>query len=196
MAPRLNRLAIALSSALAVSVGCAGSEYNRDITDTMVDGERLFVAGTLNAKSFREIERQLHQNPQLRVVVLEDIDGSIDDDVNLQTAMLIHDAGLDTLVPADGIIESGGVDLFCAGHNRIAERGARVGVHSWADEDGLEGGDLPPDSEEHSIYLAYFAEVGCPAEFYWFSLEVAPSHGMHYMTDQELLDYGVATEIR
>lgn len=186
-------IALIVCAALA---GCAGNEYTQDITDTLVDGDRLYVAGTLNGKTFNEIKRQLDRHPTLRTVVLEDIDGSIDDEANLQTALLIHDAGLDTYVPADGIIESGAVDLFCAGHNRVAERGARIGVHSWADEDGLEGGEVPSSSDEHAIYLEYFDQVGCPTDFYWFTLEAAPSSGMHYMTETELLEYQVVTELR
>ena len=171
----MHRLAAA-GCVLLAATGCVDSEYYRDITDTLVDGDRLYVSGTLNALTFDEIERQLKRHPELRTVVLEDIDGSIDDDVNLKTAMLIHDAGLDTFVPADGIIESGAVDLFCAGHNRIAERGARIGVHSWADDDGLEGGQVPRSSSEHDIYLDYFKAVDCPVSFYWFTLEAAPAN--------------------
>jgi hypothetical protein len=182
--------------ALLACAGCVASEYDRDITDTLVDGDRLYISGTLNAQTFDEIQRHLERHPDLQTIVLEDIDGSIDDDVNLQTGMLIHEAGLDTFVPADGIIESGAVDLFCAGHNRIAERGARIGVHSWADEDGLEGGHVSRASAEHQIYLDYFNAVDCPVGFYWFTLAAAPADGMYYMSEAELLDYQVATEIR
>ncbi|MEM9572997.1 MAG: alpha/beta hydrolase [Pseudomonadota bacterium] len=190
------RWLVIAACALFAATGCVDSEYYRDITDTLVDGDKLYVAGTLNARTYDEIKSQLERHPDLQTVVLEDIDGSIDDDVNLQTAMLIHEAGLDTFVPADGIIESGAVDLFCAGQNRIAERGARIGVHSWADDNGLEGGQVPRASDEHKIYLDYFSAVDCPVSFYWFTLEAAPADGMHYMSETELLDYQVATEIR
>lgn len=190
------RSAASFLASVTLLSACAGGDYRRDITDTFVDGDRLFVAGTLNAMTYDEIERQLTENPGLKTVILEDIDGSIDDEANLQTAMLIHAAGLDTFVPADGIIESGAVDLFCAGRNRIAERGARIGVHSWADGDGVEGGEISRSSDEHQIYLDYFEAVGCPVSFYWFTLEAAPASGIHYMTEAELIDYQVATEIR
>ena len=178
------------------AAGCTSSEYSQDITDTFVEGDRLYVSGTLNALTYDEIEQHLAAHPGLTTVVLEDIDGSIDDDVNLQTGLLIHAAGLDTYVPEDGQIESGAVDLFCAGRNRIAERGAKIGVHSWAAEDGLEGGDLAQDDPEHQPYIDYFESVSCPVSFYWYTLEAAPADGMHYMTEEELLAQSVATEIR
>lgn len=191
----MKRIAFAAMCA-SLAATCTSSEYSQDITDTFVEGDRLYVSGTLNALTFDEIEQQIAAHPSLATVVLEDIDGSIDDEVNLQTGLLIHQTGLDTFVPADGQIESGAVDLFCAGRNRIAERGAKIGVHSWAAEDGLEGGDLSLDDPEHQPYVAYFETVSCPVSFYWYTLEAAPSDGMHYMTEDELLTYAVATEIR
>lgn len=188
---------VLLASAAAIfAAACTSSEYSQDVTDTFVEGDRLYVSGTLNALTYDEIQRQLAAHPELTTVVLEDIDGSIDDEVNLQTGLLIHQAGLDTYVPEDGQIESGAVDLFCAGRNRIAERDAKIGVHSWAAEDGLEGGDLPQADPEHQPYVTYFETVSCPVSFYWFTLEAAPADGMHYMSEDELLAHSVATEIR
>ena len=191
----MKRLALAFA-VFALAAGCTSSEYSQDITDTFVEGDRLYVSGTLNALTYDEIEQHLAAHPGLTTVVLEDIDGSIDDDMNLQTGLLIHAAGLDTYVPEDGQIESGAVDLFCAGRNRIAERGAKIGVHSWAAEDGLEGGDLAQDDPEHQPYIAYFEAVPCPVSFYWYTLEAAPADSMHYMSEEELLAQSVATEIR
>ncbi|MEL6415781.1 MAG: alpha/beta hydrolase [Pseudomonadota bacterium] len=191
----MKRFVFVISAAM-LAAACTSSEYSQDITDTFVEGDRLYISGTLNALTYDEIEQQIAAHPELKTVVLEDIDGSIDDDVNLETGLLIHEAGLDTFVPADGQIESGAVDLFCAGRNRIAERGAKIGVHSWAAEDGLEGGDLPEDDPEHQPYIAYFETIACPVSFYWYTLEAAPADGMHYMSEDELLTHSVATEIR
>ena len=189
----MKRFALGL---VALAAACTSSEYSQDITDTFVEGNRLYISGPLNALTYDEIAQQILANPGLTTVVLEDIDGSIDDDVNLETGLLIHEAGLDTYVPADGQIESGAVDLFCAGKNRIAESGAKIGVHSWAAEDGLEGGDLPQDDPEDQPYISYFEQVTCPVSFYWYTLEAAPAGDMHYMSEDELLAHSVATEIR
>ena len=189
-------LRIAACLSLLALSACASGEYNSDITDTYVEGDRLYVSGTLNALTYDEIADHLEASPDLTTIVLVDIDGSIDDEINLETGRLIHEAGVDTYVPADGRIESGAVDLFCAGRNRIAEQGALVGVHSWADEDGVEGGALPRSNQEHQMYIDYFSQVGCPISFYWFTLDAAPADGMHYMTLVELRTYEVATEIR
>ena len=175
---------------------CAANEHYQDLTETAIRGDRLYVSGTLNALTYDEIAEALDAHPALTTVVLEDIDGSIDDEINLQTALMIHEAGLDTYLPAHGVIESGAVDLFCAGHNRIAERGARIGVHSWADEDGAEGHALPRTDEGHQIYLDYFGAVDCPVSFYWFTLQAANADDIYYMTEQEWLTHKVVTEIR
>lgn len=167
----------------------------RDMTDTYVDGDKLYMSGTLNAQTYDEVEELLELNPQIKTVVLEHIDGSIDDEINLQTGLMIYNAGLNTYLPSDGFIESGAVDIMCAGKERIIERGAHVGVHSWADDEGGRGDELPKDHAEHEPYLDYFSEVDCGPEFYWFTLDAAGPDDMHIMTEQEWLTYGVATQV-
>lgn len=178
-------------------------ETYRDLTDTKVKGGTLYISGTLNAQTYDEVKKIIDTHPQLHTVVLQEIDGSIDDDINLETGLLIHRAGLRTYVPKDGVIESGAVDLFCAGKQRIAERGAHVGVHAWEeydDSDGDEtvfasGDNVSKDSPEHDMYLDYFREVGCPESFYWFTLQAASADGMHIMTEKELVEQGVVTQM-
>ena len=169
-------------------------ENQIDTTESWVEGDTLFLSGTMNSRTFDEIEKVLRQNPQLTRVEIGEIDGSIDDDVNLATGLLIHKAGLDTHITADSFIESGGVDIFCAGRNRTAERGAHVGVHAWAYNDGsITGEELSQDDAEHQPYLDYFSVVGCPVEFYWFTMEAADADDMYIMSDDELTDQGVVT---
>lgn len=174
-------------------------ETYRDLTDTAVKGDKLYISGTLNAQTYDELKGILDSNPQLKTVVLEDIDGSIDDDVNLETGLLIHQAGLNTFVPKHGFIESGAVDLFCAGKERVAERGAHIGVHAWSETTytgkDMSGDTLTKDSPEHDMYLDYFREVDCPESFYWFTLQAAPADGMHRMTETELVEQGVVTQL-
>ena len=169
-------------------------ENRIDTTDSWVQGNTLYLSGTMNSQTFDEIERVLEQNPQLRRVEIGEIDGSIDDDVNLATGLLIHEAGLDTHINADSFIESGGVDIFCAGRERTAERGAHVGVHAWAyNDDSLSGEELSPDDPEHEPYLDYFSIVGCPVDFYWFTMQAADADDMYVMSDVELLEQNVVT---
>ena len=43
------------------------------------------------------------------------------------------------------------------------------------------------------MYLDYYAEIGTNPAFYWYTLEAAPSSAIHWMSDQEMRDYAVAT---
>ena len=141
------------------------------------------------------LERVLAANPQLARVEIGHIDGSVDDDAALAAGLLIHRAGLDTHLRADSVVESGGVDLFCAGRRRTAEPGAHVGVHAWAYNDRSKTGfALPADDPDHAPYLDYYAEVGCPTAFYWYTLSAAPYDGMHVMDADALRAQGVVTD--
>ncbi|MEM9600179.1 MAG: hypothetical protein AAF926_04075, partial [Pseudomonadota bacterium] len=133
-----------LLAALLCLQGCAALENRIDTTDAFVIGDTLYLSGTMNSRTFEEIEGLLNLHPDLVRVEMGYIDGSIDDDLTLQTGLLLHNAGLNTHLTSDSFIESGGVDIFCAGHERTAERGAHVGVHAWAyNDESKTGFDLP-----------------------------------------------------
>ena len=102
---------------------------------------------------------------------------------------------LNTHVPGDGAIASGGTDLFIAGVIRTVETGARIGVHSWIAEDAngraIIGSQLPRNDLQHRIFRDYYDKMGIPADFYWFALDAAPPTSVHWMTDGELRQFGL-----
>ena len=63
-------------------------------------------------------------------------------------------------------------------------------MHSWSDG-VLEGDEVPEGNPEHDICLDFYAEMGISSDFYWFTLDAATSDGLHYMTQEELLQYGL-----
>jgi hypothetical protein len=44
------------------------------------------------------------------------------------------------------------------------------------------------------MFLAYYAELGVPEDFYWYTINAATAEGMHYMTEAEIRSYGMATD--
>lgn len=159
-------------------------------------GGLLFVRGVVDSGSRDQVYDALRDAPNVRVVVLTSVPGSADDEGNLELGRMLRGAGMITYLPAQALVASGGTDLFLSGAQRIVERGAMVGVHSWADSDGTFGGELPRDDRAHQTYLEYYREMGIPEDFYWFTLQAAPPEGMHWMTEAELDDYAIYTELR
>ncbi len=162
-----------------------------------VRGDTAYLMGNLDSDTPEIVRRMLREHPDLRELVLLNLPGTVDDDANLEACRLIREAGLHTVVPADGIVASGGVDWLLAGVERRAESGALVGIHSWSvDFYGLdvEGRDLPPTHPEHGVYLEFYAEMDVPAGLYWRTLAASSSYGMHWMTPDELERYGLLGE--
>ncbi len=121
-------------------------------------------------------------------------DGSDDDRANLEAARLVRGAGLNTHVPDTGDIASGGVDFFLAGVERTVAPMGKLYVHDWGGSGGTTGSSLPMDASEHDLYLDYYAEMGVPQGFYWFTLQAAPADGpLHLMTREELELFGCVT---
>ena len=158
-----------------------------------ITGTEAIVRGDLGSRTFEQVEVLIENHPEVDTLVLQDISGSVNDEVNVETARLVRNAGLNTHVPADGQIFSGGVDLFAAGVERTVDPGAVVGVHSWCcGPDGKSADEFPEDSPVHAVHLAYSTEMlgeeGGRA-YYFFTIQAAPFDGMHEMTMEELSEH-------
>ncbi|WP_299884101.1 hypothetical protein [uncultured Lacinutrix sp.] len=160
-----------------------------------IKGTDVYLNGTLGTKGYAQFKDLIKNHPEITTIVLQNVPGSINDAVNMHTGRIIREAGLNTKVLANSNISSGGVDLFCAGKERIVTKGARLGIHSWGG-DGISADDIAKDHPAHQYQLAYFTmclgkEIG-PA-FYFRTLTAAPAGKMHWMSDKEIKDWKLAT---
>ena len=149
--------------------------------------------GVIDSDIKSQLLQLLDDHPQVTTIVMQLVDGSVDDKANLEAARIVRHQGLHTLIPSDGLIASGGTDFFLAGVTRRVERGAQIGVHSWAADDIGDARDLPKSHPDHQEYLSYYREMGIPTEFYWYTLQAAPSEEMHWMSPAEQKRYRIAT---
>ncbi|MGI9477129.1 MAG: alpha/beta hydrolase [Hyphomicrobiaceae bacterium] len=163
---------------------------------------KFIVTGAIQTGSAERLRTMINWYPDIRTLVLLSVPGSIDLDNTFEMGRLVREAGLTTVVPAHGLIASGGTDLFLAGARRRVERGACIGVHSW--EDSLlffapllsyEGQDADPDDPYHARFLGYLREMGIPNAFYWFTLKAASHDSMHWLSGAEIKRFRVATSV-
>jgi hypothetical protein len=160
-----------------------------------VEGDTAYLEGELGERIRDKVANLLQENPDLQWISTVYVPGS-DTDSNLEAARLVRGAGIGTYIPADGMIASGGTDFFLSGVQRVVEQGACIGVHSWADDgDRRRAADIPREDEAHKVYLDYYRDIGIDEAFYWFTLRAAPAEGMHWMTEAEIRQYRIATEI-
>lgn len=160
-----------------------------------VDGQTARVWGTMTEAVPCKIRALRDAHPDLRILVLGNINGTIDEDATMDAALMINRWGLDTHVADGAKIASGGVTLFLGGVRRSIGEGAELGVHSWAyTDDGVEGRSLPAEHPEHQVYLDFYDRIGMQQEFYWFTLAVAGAEEIHVMTRDEIERFRMANE--
>jgi hypothetical protein len=153
------------------------------------------MSGEIDSSTPNDLMRALNAHPDVEWIIMQNVPGSDDDDANLRAARIVRHQGLNTGVPRNGLIASGGTDFFLAGVERTVQRGACIGVHSWSDDDDpTPPTELPRNHVAHQMFLEYFRELGVPDEFYWYTIEAAPAEGMHYMSEAEIQAFGMATE--
>jgi hypothetical protein len=142
-----------------------------------------------------QFRQMIKAYPAIKRIIMIDCPGTENDDANLEVARMIRKAGINTHVPADGSVRSGGVELFLAGMKRTYEKGAQFGVHSWIDEDGMQASDVASDDPINAAYIGYYQEVGLPPQtaraFYDFTNQTA-FNDIHYMNEQELARFQIA----
>lgn len=171
---------------------CAIADNAVDRATLEVQGTRLLMGGEITSRTPGNFEQVLNENPQITTVVQTFMPGSLDDEAVLDMGYLIRQRGLSTHLTARSEIYSGAVDLFLAGRQRTMQNGAVIGVHSWADGFG-EGSEYPRDAREHRGNVTYTRDMLGSAAFYWFTLQAAPSDGIHEMTRAEIARYGLLT---
>jgi len=162
-----------------------------------IKGNEAYLSGDLGTITYSQIKDLIKNYPKIKTIVMTKISGSVNDAVNMHTGRLLHENGFTTKVLSDSDIASGGVDLFCAGVNRIVEKGAKIGVHSWCCINDLTAIEIPKEHPAHQYQLEYFtmvlgSEKG-PA-FYFYTLEASPFDSVHYMTDKEIKMWNIATD--
>jgi hypothetical protein len=168
-----------------------------EIFQVSEDQNTIILDGVINSsalKKFQAIHQKFNNIRHLRIV---NCDGSINDEVNLELAQYIHQNGFDIHLEDNGLIASGGTDLFLAGHKRTKGQNTKIGVHSWA-RNSKTATDFPKGHKHHLPYINYYKSVGfSPQEaeaFYYFTINSAPADDIHWMSDSEIDTYKMLTD--
>ena len=154
--------------------------------------DSLFMEGVIYSGTLKDFQKVLAKNPQITTLVMVEVPGSVDDEINLQASLLIREHQINTYIPENAWVASGGTDMFLAGEKRDIHPTAKLGVHSWHGEEKA-ALEYPRNHEIHQKYLKYYKDLGIPTEFYWYTLEAAPGNEMHWMTGDEIDLYNVVT---
>lgn len=154
--------------------------------------DTIYMKGVIYSNTLDDIQEVLEANPDITTLVMEDVPGSIDDEINLMASLEIRKHNINTYIPKDGMVASGGTDMFLAGKKRAVHFTARLGVHSWAGIDSV-ALDYPRNHIEHKKYLDYYSEMDIPTDFYWYTLEAASADDIHWMSPEEIKKYEIVT---
>ncbi|UJF18471.1 alpha/beta hydrolase [Vibrio sp. SS-MA-C1-2] len=165
-----------------------------------VKGNDAYISGVICSDSLDVYEDLIEANPHINRFIFVNVPGSIDDEVNLALSKEIRKQGINSLMKSNGMVASGGTDLFLAGNQRTIEQGALIGIHEWASNDDIRGSKLSrsaPLDANHLMYINYYAFIGLdqPEEFYFFTLDSAPADDIYYMTTEEIEQFGIANVI-
>ncbi|WGK69633.1 hypothetical protein P0082_01875 [Candidatus Haliotispira prima] len=164
-----------------------------------IEGTKAYLDGLLGVRSYVAIKDMIEDQPEVKTIVLGAVPGSLNDQINMPTGLMIREAELNTELTATSAIASGGTDLFASGVERVYTEGATIGVHSWCCVGEVPANEVAKDDPAHGDQLDYFREIlgeELGPEFYFYTLESAEFDGMHTMTREEIEEYSLATSFQ
>ena len=162
------------------------------VGDTVMEMNGDIVSQTLT--HFNDITAAF---PLVTRINMIECPGSDDDETNVKIGRIVYSKNMHIHISDNGYAASGAVDFFLAGTKRTLGANANLGVHSWADGNGTEGKDLPMNHPDHDLFLDYYLTIGMSSsdasDFYFFTLNAAPSNAIHWMTSAEIVQYKMLT---
>jgi len=190
-----NILSFLIFFQLSLSFGFVAADENCTPATFQVDGNRVIMNGEILTDTEVLLFSVLENNPQVDTLVLQNVPGSCDDRAMIQLGKRVYNTGLKTLLPSNGYVGSGGSDLLMAGRKRYVDNNGCIGVHSWCCDDRTSHvASLPTNDSVHQKYIDFYKAVGYTPEeaanLYWFTITVASSQGMHYLTPAEIEKLG------
>jgi len=190
-------LTLFVSSTLFLSCDKEGTDTKFGIFEVLPDEQTVEMDGTISSSTLEDFNELEAAFPDVKTINIVNCDGSSDDEINLQVSAKVHQKGMNTHILDNGDIASGGVDFFLAGIQRTKGENTRIGVHSWAGG-GNEATDFPVGDSEHQPYIDYYISVGFTQQeaedFYYFTINAAPAAEIHWMTEAEIMQYGMITQ--
>lgn len=187
-------IALLLTSCKQWGISSSGQTYG---LFTVSDDSTATLNGVIKGNTLRKFEKMMEKHPSIQTLVMQDMPGSANDEVNVQVGRAVHAMGLHTHIDDGGEIASGAVDLFLAGSKRTGGTDVKIGVHSWSNG-SKEATDFAEDDSEHDLFINYYKDIGIrdsmARAFYFFTIEAAPADGIHWMTEQEIEAYEMFTE--
>ncbi len=68
--------------------------------------------GVLDSDVKSKVKKALSMNPKITSIVMQNVEGSVDDEANLDTTRFVRKRKLNTFIPDNGLVASGGTDFF------------------------------------------------------------------------------------
>ena len=198
----MNSILLFLITTLSGSLNDADTSKTKfGIFRVQPDGVTVVMDGEIRRRTLPDFEKMIAQYPDLKVIQMRKVPGSLDDEVALDLSLKVHQRGIQTHILDHGEIASGGVDFFLAGVKRSKGINTRIGVHAWDNNTGIgkrtSATDYPVGHAEHQFYIDYYISIGMPPEeaaaFYYFTIHAAPADGIHWLTEAEIIEYKVLT---
>jgi hypothetical protein len=173
------------------------AELQQPMLIELVSGGRLEATGAITPGTAERFKEEIEKRGDyVKMVVLNSPGGSVRD--ALAMSKLIREKGLSTRVEANAHCASSCPLIFSGGVERVAEKGASVGVHqvmavpmaaaplTGMAENYVQAQKVSAECQRHLVDMGVDARV-------WIHAMETPPEEIFYFTDEELVELKLAT---
>jgi hypothetical protein len=173
--------------------GAPNARLREKMTFELAAGGRLMAVGAITpgiSKVFaNEIEKR---GSYVKTVVLQSPGGSVQD--ALEMGRLVRAKGFSTEVEAGAYCASSCPLVFAGGVQRIAGKGAAIGVHQVSAQDEAASGGMAGAQRVSAVCQKYLRDMGVDLGVWVHAMET-PKEQLYYFKAEELLALKLATSV-
>lgn len=129
--------------------------FNQGLTFNLKElhSDTLCLKGYINHHSVKDFEQTIQRHPNVKVLQLDTIPGSLAPQQGILLGKAVRQLGLSTYIPKHGVIIGCGIDIFLGGEKRMAEESCTIIITTKSNQQSLIIGDAEKFySERHNYY--------------------------------------------
>jgi hypothetical protein len=168
-----------------------GVRLKERMTFELTSNGRLLATGAIAPGTGRAFAEEIaKRGSYVKTVVLESPGGSVQD--ALAMGRLIRDKGFSTEVRAGKYCASSCPLVFAGGVERLAGKGAAIGVHQISSSSAADPGDMASAQTVSATCQKYLRDMGVDLGVWVHAMET-PKNSLYYFKPEELLALKLTT---
>lgn len=161
----------------------------------VLEDNSVFLSGTITESSAANITSLLKSYPNTTTINMGDVNGATSHEAAFEAARIVRSNNLDIHVVDNSTVRKEATNFMLGGINRTKGENVRIGVSAWVNDQGMEATEFGFGDPAHLPWINFYQEMQftftLASDFYFFSINGAPSNDILFMTEDQLNTFDI-----